>query len=169
MNYCLPVYGNVFHLEKYKLSDVRYTNYTMKDNNFLQVLQNKVNRILTSSSLRTPTIELLQKTNSLSIQQMIAYQTLITLFKISLSSKPHYLATKIKFKNNICHTRSSDRILEVPKYRLSQSKEGFLYRGVLLFNQLDIRIRKIETLEEFKAEVQRWVKTNIPAKPRKNQ
>ena len=94
VNYCLPVYGNVFHLEKYKLSDVRYTNYTIKDNNFLQVLQNKVNRILTNSSIRTPTIELLQRTNSLSIQQMVAYQTPVTLGKIIKSSKSHYLAKK---------------------------------------------------------------------------
>ena len=79
------------------------------------------------------------------------------------------MATKIRFKDNVCCTRSSDRILEVPKYRLSQSKEGFLYRGALLFNLLDIKIRKTETLQEFKAEVHRWVKDNIPAKPKRNQ
>ena len=92
INYCLPVYGNVFGLEKYKDTGSRYVNFTTRDNNRLQTLQNKVNRILTNSRQGTSTSDLLKRTNSLSIQQMIAYQTLITTFKILKTSKPAYLA-----------------------------------------------------------------------------
>ena len=45
LNYCLPVFGNVFGLEKYKMTNSRYTAYTMGDNHKLQVLQNKLNRL----------------------------------------------------------------------------------------------------------------------------
>ena len=96
LNYCLPVFGNVFGLDKYKEENNRYTSYTMADNNSLQVLQNKLNRLLTGSQYNTPTIELLQQTNSLSIQRMIAFQTIVMTFKILKSKKPSYLSKKIQ-------------------------------------------------------------------------
>ena len=46
LSYCLPVFGNVFGLEKYKEENNRYTSYTMADNHNLQVLQNKLNRLI---------------------------------------------------------------------------------------------------------------------------
>ena len=42
INYCLSVYGNVFGLEAYKDKSTKYMNFTKKDNNKLQVLQNRV-------------------------------------------------------------------------------------------------------------------------------
>ena len=39
LNYCLPVFGNVFGLESYKEENTRYQSYTVKDNKSLQVLQ----------------------------------------------------------------------------------------------------------------------------------
>ena len=42
----LPVFGNVFGLDIYKKTETRYVSYTKLDNNELQILQNKVNRIL---------------------------------------------------------------------------------------------------------------------------
>ena len=96
LNYCLPVIGNVFGLEQYKEENNMYTSYTMGDNHTLQVLQNKLNRLLTGSQYNTPTIELLQQTDSLSIQQMIAFQTIVMTFKILKSKKPSYLSRKIQ-------------------------------------------------------------------------
>ena len=96
LNYCLPVIGNVFGLEQYKEENNTYTSYTMGDNHTLQVLQNKLNRLLTGSQYNTPTIELLQQTDSLSIQQMIAFQTIVMTFKILKSKKPSYLSRKIQ-------------------------------------------------------------------------
>ena len=40
LNYCLPVYGNVFGIERYKQHGTRYLNYTLRDNKKLQMLQN---------------------------------------------------------------------------------------------------------------------------------
>ena len=33
LSYCLPVFGNVFGLSRYKEEDTRYTSYTKEDNN----------------------------------------------------------------------------------------------------------------------------------------
>ena len=38
MSYCLPVFGNVFGLEKYKETNSRYTSFTVSDNNQIQML-----------------------------------------------------------------------------------------------------------------------------------
>ena len=70
LSYCLPVFGNVFGMEKYKEQNRRYMSFTVKDNNRLQILQNKVNRLLLDADPLTPTADLLQLTNSLSIHQI---------------------------------------------------------------------------------------------------
>ena len=64
LSYCLPVFGNVLGLEEYKENNSRYTSYTTTDNNRIQVLQNKLNRLLTGAHYRTPTVELLERTDS---------------------------------------------------------------------------------------------------------
>ena len=71
MSYCLPVFGTVFGLDTYKAENSRSTSFTMKDNNNLQVLQNKLNRLLLNADKDTPTAELLRDTDSLSVHQMI--------------------------------------------------------------------------------------------------
>ena len=68
ISYCLPVFGNVFSLDDYKETNSRYTSFTTKDNNNLQVLQNKVCRLLVDADFSTPTAELLEATDSLSVQ-----------------------------------------------------------------------------------------------------
>ena len=78
LSYCLPVFGNVFGLDdRYKEDNSRYTSFTTSDNNKLQVLQNSLNRLLTGADYNTSTVKLLEKSDSLSVQQMIAFQTIV--------------------------------------------------------------------------------------------
>ena len=99
LNYCLPVFGNIFGLEKYKDENRIYFSFTMKDNNNIQVLQNKLNRLLLNADYTTPTSELLDQTGSLSVHQMTAYHTALTTHKIIQSGKPSYIAEKFKIRN----------------------------------------------------------------------
>ena len=82
LSYCLPVFGHVFGMDYYKERNSRHYSFTTNDNHRLQVLQNKVNRLITGANNRTSTSELLDMTDSLSIQQMIGYQTLVMAYKI---------------------------------------------------------------------------------------
>ena len=82
LSYCLPVFGNVLGMEQYSDQNSRYQSYTLKDNQKLQVLQNNLNRLLLNAKYDTPTEELLRKTGTLSVQQMIAFQTAVLGFKI---------------------------------------------------------------------------------------
>ena len=131
----------------------------------LQTLQNKVNRVLTGSKNRTSTKDLLRMTESLSIQQMIAHQTLVQTFKIILHSKPKYLSDKIQFKEKNFNLRYQNLTLTQSKYKLNQSKEGFINRGITLFNRLDEQTRSLTELSAFKKESRKWVKKDIPVTP----
>ena len=97
LQYCLPVFGNVFGLEKYRDTNNKFSSFTKSDNKKLQVLQNSL--MLTESEYKTPTEELLEKSDSLSIQQMIALQTLTMTYKIIKTGKPTYLAERLKIRN----------------------------------------------------------------------
>jgi len=55
LSYCLPVFGHVFGLEIYKENNSRYSSFTISDNHKLQVLQNKLNRVITGMDFKTPT------------------------------------------------------------------------------------------------------------------
>ena len=55
LSYCLPVFGNVFGLEKYNEVNNKYQSFTTSDNNKLQVLQNTLNRMLTGAVHNTNT------------------------------------------------------------------------------------------------------------------
>ena len=166
LNYCLPVFGNVFGLDNYKEVNRRYYSFTVKDNNNLQVLQNKLNRLLLDADYNTSTQELLNRTDTLSIHQMIAYQTAVNTYKIIKSGKPTYVAMKMKGRQLSMATRQSASTVTVPGYKLNLAREGFIFRGATLFNKLDVNIRTEPKLSKFKLEVKKWVKRNIPIKPK---
>ena len=128
-SYCLPVFGNIFGLDTYKEENRRYYSFTVKDCLNLQVLQNKLNKLLTKSEYNTPTAELLDQTGSLPIHQMIAYQTAVTAYKVVQSGKPVYIASKVKVRETTSNTRQWAGYIQPPPYRLNIPREGFIYRG----------------------------------------
>ena len=93
--YCIIVFGNVVGIDEYKDSN-RIAGMTVQDCNKLQVLQNSVMRLLLRNSDRMSTSELLRQTNSLSINQMIAYYTPVAVHKILTSGQPANLAERLR-------------------------------------------------------------------------
>ena len=165
LNYCLPVFGNVFGLENYKEDNSRYQSFTTKDNKNLQVLQNKLNRMLLHAEYNTPTEKLLEDTASLSIQQMIAYHSAVLAFKILNSGKPEYLANKLTKRTEGVELRGRSGSIHTSKKSLSISKEAFLHRGACLMNKLEDNLRNESKLEKFKTGMKKWSRENIKTKP----
>ena len=168
LSYCLPVFGNVFGLEKYKETNQRYTSFTMRDCKKLQTLQNKVIRLLVDVDPLTPTTDLLHMTGSLSVHQLVAYQTIIMVRSIIENKKPKYIADKLRPIQGKARLRTGTGNLNIPQYKLSLSREGFVYRGAYIYNLLDETIKKEENLGKFKDNVKGWVKRNISIKPKSN-
>ena len=98
LSYCFSVFWNVFGLEKYKEVNKKYKSFTASDNNKLQVQKNTLIRMLTAAVYNTTTSDLLEQTDSISVQQMIAFQTMVMTYKIIRSRKTTYLAEKMKFR-----------------------------------------------------------------------
>ena len=165
LNYCLPVFGNIFGLDKYKEENRRYFSFTVKDNNNLQVIQNKLNKLLLDAEYNTPTADLLHQTGSLSIHQMIAYHTAVSTYKIIKSGKPSYIAAKLKVKQMNQNTRQGAGTVTRPGYKRNIAREGFIYRGATIFNKLDKCLGKEPKLQKFKDGVKEWVKNHIPIRP----
>ena len=157
LNYCLPVYGNVLGLETYKEDNSRHQSYTTKDNSKLQVLQNSVNRVLLDARYDTPTEDLLRKTGSLSIQQMIAYHTTVLAYKIVKAGKPSYIKERLQEKRCGIGLRNKHRSILVNNKKLAISREGFIYRAATLLNKIGEELRAEEKLGKFKMNLKKLI------------
>ena len=153
-------------MDDYKQENRRFFSFTVKDNNNLQVLQNKLNRLLLTADYNTPTEELLHQAGSLSVHQMVAYQTAVSSHTIVSSGKPLYIASKLRGRQLNMDTRHGESSVIQPSYGINLAKEGFIYRGAAIYNKLDVNLRKETKLEKFKAGAKEWVKANIPVKPK---
>ena len=168
LSYCLPVFGNVFGLDGHKDTTTRYSSFTKKDNRRLQVLQNSIMILLTGSPRGTPTTTLLKNTSSLSVQQLVASQTLVMEHKVIHTARPAYLAARLKVKKEEDGRRvqaKSQGMLDAPNLKLTISKEDFIARGVKLFNILPPHIRTEPILPNFRSMMRKWIIENIPARP----
>ena len=166
LEYCLPVFGNNSGMGRYGESS-KMRGMTAADCNKLQVLQNSVNRILTGARVGTRTEDLLIETNTISVHQMIAFSTLLMVFKVLKSGKPTYLAGKLEvIREAGMSVRGWDGPkVKVPNYNLDISRAGFIYRGAKLFNKLPRALREEERTEVFKKELKIWVRKNVSIKP----
>ncbi len=77
--YCLPVYGNVWLQGDQRF---RYRSFKKDDLRRLQVLQNRAHRLLTNLPSHTSTEVLVKASGQLSVHQLTAYHSLVSLHKV---------------------------------------------------------------------------------------
>ena len=111
MVYCLSLFGGC---DKSHIKDI-------------QVLQNKAAQIVTHSPPRTRREELYDQVQWLTVNQLIVYHTLVTVFKVRKNNEPEYLALKL---NNDTRT---GRIL-IPNTDLRLAQNSFVIRGSSYWN-----------------------------------
>ena len=133
----------------------------------MQVLQNKVLRLLCSSDRNTPTTELLERTGELSVNQLSAFHTIQTVYKVVKTQAPVYLAKKLKPRQDTGEHAFAHRLTNTIQvdYDLTNSRSGFVYRGAKLWNSLPLEIRNQQSPGKFKTAAKMWVRGRIPAKP----
>ena len=104
----------------------------------------------------TPVLQLLKTSEMLSVNQLVAYTTLMIAHKVQVSKEPKYLADRLK-------PNAGGRINIF--FKLSRSREGYMYRAGKCFSLLPPEL-KLETKKGvFKKKLRKWVKENIPAIP----
>ena len=167
--YCLPLFVNTWGLPSMDDTSRKSPSFTKEDCRRLQVLQNKVMRNITKNRINnTSTKELLGRANYLSINQLGAYHSLLTVARMFTSGKPEYFAKKLtrRYPNSegIFPARQMNNV-NVCSYKLSISRSGFLYRAGKLWNHLPESLRTERKVSSFKTELRKWIKEFIPVKP----
>ena len=159
--YCLQVFGMVWDIPNVDESCRRSIAFTKEDNRKLQVLQNKILRLKTGLPYDTSTKDLIEASGDLSIQQLTAYTSLVLAQKTIHNQEPAYLAAKLQR-----NPRHPERVM-LPNYKLSVSREGFVYRSSALINSLPVDLQVDMPPNKFKQLVKIWVSENVPVKPSK--
>ena len=161
--YCLQVFGNTWGTSTYDLENRRYRSFTKADNNKLQVLQSRVLRMKSSLPRYTPTELLLKCCSQLSVHQLIAYSSLLTLHKSLSSGEPEYFRKKLNTETR--KEQRQENCISGTNMKLSIGRSGFFYRSSTLFNSLPTEIRAPRDHKHFKKKIKPWVVNNIRAKP----
>ena len=162
--YCLPVFANIWLPGD---EESRFRSFRKEDLRRLQVVQNKVLRLLTNLPRHTPTEELVKSSGELSVHQLTAYHSLLSAHKVIVAQKPDYLAKKLVLK-----TPEEGRVFPHRQAYtlpvsggLSITRAGFFDRTARVYNSMPLYIRSCTATPKYKKLVKKWVKHNIKIKP----
>ena len=127
LSYCLPLFGGteIEHLKS------------------LQVMQNKAASIVCGSPLGFNRKHLFDKTQWMTVNQLVWYHTLVTVFRIRCNREPEYLTETLNLDSR------NGRIVQ-PRFGLLISQKSFIYRGASQWNKLPEKIRKLDIIRCFK-------------------
>ena len=88
------------------------------------------------------------------MRQLVIYHTLLTVYRVRATKEPEYLS-KI-----LCNESRFGKII-IQNTKLTLTQRSFTTRGASNWNSLPERIRKLETLSNFKDEIKCWIKKEV--------
>ena len=95
--YAIEIFANSWGIETRNETDTRHNAFTKSNMLTLQLYQNKILRLLTKNGYNVSTNELCKQGGFLSINQIVAHRTLLSVYKIKKTGKPRYLAERLDF------------------------------------------------------------------------
>ena len=137
--YCIPLFGGCNKAEL----------------NQLQVQQNRAAQCVLGLPPRTSRSILFEKLGWTTLQQLVAYHTIITIFRIRKKGEPEHLASYLCRDNiygNII-VKTSDK---------DYYRNSFIYRGSTLWNKVPKFLREETKIGTFKKKLKSWVMQTIP-------
>ena len=132
--------------------------------NHLQVIQNNAARCVTRLGWNARVAELLSQCGWMSVRQLVYYHTLIQVFKIKRDGKPTYLYRKLSAQFDP-RTRLAvgNGIRGTLKIKSEERRKSFIPRAIRTWNSLPVSLRKIDKINEFKKQLNMYVKKNVKA------
>ena len=130
--------------------------------NKLQVLQNRVARIILNENYDTSSHVLLNRLMWMSVRQRYAYQTYILLFKVFHNIVPANLNCFVLNENIYEFRASTKSLLKVPHPRTNIMKTSFACNGSVLWNNLPTDLRCIDNFNIFKKVLKSYIILNVP-------
>ena len=132
--YCLPLFGGC---AKGDLQD-------------LQIIQNKLARLITYSPLDTNRRKLYEKLQWMTVNQLISYHTILAVYRIRANEEPEDLITYFKLENR-------NQNIIIPQSNMELYRKSFIYRSIRSWNLVPKSIRNIPTLMTFKRHLKNWI------------
>ena len=128
----------------------------------LQMIQNKVARLVTRLDWSTPSEILLKQIDWLSVNQLIFSHSVLLVYKVGQNQIPKYLHEMFDtpYTYDTMKARGGQIRLMV-KPRLELGKNNFRCRGANQFNQLPEVIRTSPTILTFKRQAKDWIRRNV--------
>ncbi len=155
IRYGIAAYGSVqLSQEDPKHSDMRR----------LQILQNGLMRIILGLKVsdRKSVDYLLERTSYLSVNRLCAYHTLQEMFSVlNLNSIPMIKNSFVQTRQTVYETRQGGDYLLLP-FTKKKKNEGFIHRGIKLWNMLPSSIKESSSKGSFSSRVKMWIRDNIP-------
>ena len=130
----------------------------------LQMIQNRIMRLICRRGRRHPIRELLKETDWLSVRQLVAYHSLVQIRKILTQKKPIYLYNRLVGNNRLPYARRiapgrDTVIISEPRLRLTES--SWRWRSSRLWMSLPEDVRNIQEIKGFKLKLRIWIRSNV--------
>ena len=136
--YCLPLFGGC----------------SQQDLDLLQSQQNKAARLVLNYPPRSNRDYTFDAVKWLTVRQLIAYHTLLTVYRIRTSKGPEHLYRLLGRDNHNGH-------IIVKNVQLGLYRSSFVFRGAVLWNKLPRSMRHNCKETSFKSVLNKWIKENV--------
>ena len=120
----------------------------------LQILQNRVCRIILKRPRLSPTQQMHNELKLMTLHKRRVYHLNLFTFKSLMGLLPEYVTTKIKiktFEHNISTRGTESRELEVPRYRLQKTNNAYSVKCPKYFNAVPRYIRDCLSVKSFQS------------------
>ena len=98
---------------------------------------------------------LFEKVKWLTVNQLVAYQTLVNVYKIRKNSEPEYLSDLLNRDSR------GLRIIRT-NTKLNLAQKSFTFRGASLWNELPLDVRNSVSISSFKKKAKEWTVRWVP-------
>ena len=120
-----------------------WSNFSVIHHNSLQILQNKLARVLLHADIRTSIDKMMNDLNWIKLDNRWKHQLLVMTFKCLKEIAPDYISSYFTFTRSTHNknTRSQvTNILITPPWNIIAGKQSFHYRAASLWNRLPVSI-----------------------------
>lgn len=118
----------------------------------MQILQNKVLRLILKCNRLTPRAAMLNCLQWMSIRQRIEFNTLVFIFRVVKGMAPQYLTCTVRYGTDVhrYETRHAGDLILL-NCRKTCTQNSLFYKGYSLFNQLPEDAKRTNNLRDFKS------------------
>lgn len=124
---------------------------TQQQQKRMQLLQNKVMRLILGCERLTPRSFMLDCLRWMSVRQRVEYNTLVFIFRLTKGMAPQYLTDTIVYGSDVHqHFTRQAREIRLLNFKMTSTQNSLFYKGYRLFNMLPEATRNSDNLRDFK-------------------